>query len=156
MTKKVNIELKKENTKLSSQKIKKPTTSSQAFKLFSEMKNPIQVAIELNIDFEKVRKYWTEFLQLNKMKKLYNIYVQNEYHLDYLFRIYYFLLRNEIPIKDMENLLKRANDKINLNQTISNHKAQIEKLNQIKNNYSSNQNTNHKQLLPIRPTKILL
>jgi hypothetical protein len=47
------------------------------------------------------------------MRKLYNIYVENEYHLDYLFRIYYFLLRNEIPIKDMENVLKRADDVIN-------------------------------------------
>jgi hypothetical protein len=47
------------------------------------------------------------------MKKLYNIYDENENHLDYLFRIYYFLPRNEIPIKDMENVLKRADDVIN-------------------------------------------
>ena len=52
------------------------------------------------------------------------------------------MLRNEIPIKDCEDVLRAANDVINLNKTISNLKEEIEKLKQTKNNYSLNQNTN--------------
>ena len=43
------LEFKKEENH---QKIKKPSLSSQAFKLFSDGKTPVQVAIDLNIDFQ--------------------------------------------------------------------------------------------------------
>ena len=82
------------------------------------------------------------------MKKLYNIYIENEFHLDSLFRIYYFMRRNEIPIQDMENVLRIAYDTTKLYQTHSNLKAEIEKLKQTKNNYSLNQNM---QPLPLGP-----
>jgi hypothetical protein len=141
------LESKKEEN---NQKIKKPSISSQAFKLFSDGKNAVQVAIDLDIDFEKVRKFWTEFLRLKNMRKLYNIYIENEFHLDYLFKIDYFLLRNNIPIKDIENVLQVADETTKLYQTHSNLKTEIEKLKQTKNNYSLNQNTNyHQQLLPL-------
>ena len=139
---------KKSNTQST---ITKSSLSSRAFKLFSDGKRPVQVAIDLDIDCEKVRKFWTEFLQLQNMKKLYNIYIENEYHLDDLFRIYYFMLRNEIPIKNCEDVLRAANDVINLNQMISNLKGEIEKLNQTKNNYSLNQKTNYQQPVPLGP-----
>jgi len=84
------------------------------------------------------------------MKKLYNIYVENEFHLDSLFKIYYFMLRNEIPIKDCENVIQIAHDTTKLYQIHSNLKAEIEKLKQKKNNYSLNKNTNYlPQLLPL-------
>jgi hypothetical protein len=132
--KKVSFELK-ENTNPSSQKIKKPSISSQAFKLFSDDKSPVQVAIDLDIDFEKVRRYWTEFLRLKNMKKLYNIFIENEFHLDSLFRIYYFMRRNNISIGDIENVLRIAYDITKLYQTHSNLKTEIEKLEQIKKKY---------------------
>ena len=132
-----------------SSKIKKPSISSQAYKLFNDGKTPVQVAIDLDIDFEKVRRHWTEFLRLRNMKKLYNIYVENEFHLDYLFKIDYFLLRNEIPIRDMENILRIAHETTKLYQIHSNLKTEIEKKEQMKNNYSLNQNTNYQKLLPL-------
>jgi len=145
---KKRLETKKEENNQQST-TKKPSLSSQAFKLFSDGKTQVQVAIDLNLDFEKVRKYWTEFLRLRNMKKLYNIYTENEFHLDSLFRIDYFLLRNNIPIKDIEYVLHIAYDTAKLHQTHSNLKTEIEKLKQIKNNYSLNQNTNYQQLLPL-------
>jgi hypothetical protein len=52
--------------------------------------------------------------------------------------------------KDIVNVLRTANDIINLNQNYSNLKAEIEKLKQNKNNYSLNQNTtNYQPLLPL-------
>lgn len=51
--------------------------------------------------------------------------------------------RNEIPIRDMENVLRIANDVIQLG-------AEMKRLEQMKNNYSLNQNTNNQQsLLPL-------
>ena len=50
------------------------------------------------------------------------------------------------------NVVRTANDVINLNQIISNLKAEIDKLKETKNNYSLNQNnmTNH-YLPPLGP-----
>jgi hypothetical protein len=122
----------------------------QAYNLFRNGKTPVQVCIDLRLDFEKVRKYWTEFLRLNNMKKLYNIYTENEFHLDYLFKIDYFLLRNNIPIKDMENVLGIAYETAKLYQIRSNLKAEIEDLTNTKNNRLLNNNTNYlPQILPL-------
>ena len=144
--KKMRLETKKEENNPPNQKIKKPPISSRAFKLFLDGKTPVQVAIDLELDFQSVRKFWTEFLRLQNMTKLYNIYIENEFHLDYLLKIYYFMLRNNISIRDTENVLRNADNVINLNKIISNLKAEIEKLKQHKNTYSLNQN---KPILPL-------
>ena len=143
-----NNKRKRNNKKSTTKKLSK---CSQAYGLFRKGKTQVRVAIDLNLDFQKVRKYWLEYLRLKNMTKLYNLYIGNEYHLDDLFRIYYFMLRNEIPIKDCENVLRNAHNIINLKGIISNLKAEIEKLTQTKNNYSLNQNTtkNYKPLLPL-------
>jgi transposase len=148
---KKELQAKKEENKTSSQ-TKKLSKCSQAYQLFLDGNNPVKVAIDLSLNYIEVRKYWTEFLRLRNMKKLYNIFIDNEVHLDYLFKIYYFMLRNEIPLKDWENILRIVHDVINLNQTHSNLKAEIDKLKQTKNNYSLNQNiTNYQQPVPLGP-----
>ena len=106
------------------------------------------MAIALKLDYEEVSKYWKEFLRLNNMTKLYNIYIENEYHLDDLFRIYYFMLRNEIPIKDCENVLRVIHETAKLYQIHSNLKTEIEKLEQAKNNMQYSQ---YNQLAPLKP-----
>ena len=142
------LETKKEN---SENKKKVVLKSSQAYALFLDGKRPVDVAIDLQLDFEKVRKYWKEFLRLRDMKRLYQIYVESEFKLKYIFKIYYFILRNKIDLKDMENVLRIAYDTTKLYQTHSNLKAEIEQLKQVKNNYSLNQNTNYQPLLPLGP-----
>jgi hypothetical protein len=127
---------RKENNQSNQKPAKKLSLSSRAFTLFSDGKTPVQVAVDLNIDFHRVRKHWTEYLRLKNMTKLYNIYIEDESHLDYLFKINYFLLRNKIPIKDCENVLRIAYDITKLYKTHSNLKAEIEKLEQIKKDYS--------------------
>ena len=81
---KKRLETKRGENNQNSQ-IKKPSKCSQAYALFLQGKKHVDVAIDLELDFEKVRKYWKEFLRLNNMKKLYNIYIENEFHLDSLF-----------------------------------------------------------------------
>ncbi|HZL23433.1 MAG TPA: hypothetical protein VFC05_08910, partial [Nitrososphaeraceae archaeon] len=129
---------------------KKLSKRIQAYNLFRSGKTAIQTCIDLRLDFDTVRKYWTEFLRLNNMKKLYNIYTENEFHLDYLFKINYFLLRNNIPIKDMENVLGIAYETAKLYQIRSNLKTEIEELTNTKNNYLLHKNTNYlPQILPL-------
>ena len=128
---------RKENNQSNQKLAKKLSLSSRAFMLFSDGKTPVQVAMDLNIDFQKVRKYWLEYLRLNKMKKLYNIYIENEFHLDYLFKIYYFMLRNEIPKEDCEIVLRNAHTVINLNNSISNLKLECETWQRVKNNHDN-------------------
>jgi hypothetical protein len=140
---------RKENNQSNQKTTKRLSKRIQAYNLFRNGKTPVQVCIDLRLDFQRVRKYWTEFLRLNNMKKLYNIYTENEFHLDYLFKIDYFLLRNNIPIKDMENVLGIAYDTVKLYQIRSNLKAEIEGLKQTKNNYILKKNNNYQQLLPL-------
>ena len=59
-----------------------------------------------------------------------------------------FMKRNNISGPDIANVLRKANNVINLNQTILNLNGDIEKLKQTKYNYSSNQNT-MKNLQPV-------
>ena len=64
------------------------------------------------------------------------------------------MLRNKIPIKDCENVLRIAHDITKLYQTHSNLQTEIERLQKIKNNYSLNQNTNnYKPLFPLGLTE---
>jgi transposase len=48
---------------------KKLSKRIQAYDLFRNGKTAIQTCIDLRLDFDTVRKYWTEFLRLNNMKK---------------------------------------------------------------------------------------
>ena len=135
--KKVRLEQTKKNkNSQSNQNLKKLSKSSQAYELFLDGKTSVQVAIDLDLEFLRVRKYWTEFLRLKNMTKLYNIYIEDEFHLDNLFKINYFLLRNKIPIKDCENVLQVSHETAKLYQIHSNLKTEIERLKQTKIDYN--------------------
>ena len=57
----------KEKPKSDSSNIKKkPSKSSQAFKLFREGKKPTDVAIDLEIPARKAVKLWSQFLKLEE------------------------------------------------------------------------------------------
>ena len=72
---KITLQAKREEN--NQKTTKKLSLSSQAYGLFLNGKTPVQVAMDLNLDFQRVRKYWTEFLLLQNMKDLYNIYIDN-------------------------------------------------------------------------------
>jgi hypothetical protein len=137
--KKVRLENKTKEQEGNNQETttKKLSLSSQAYGLFLNGKTPVQVAMDLNLDFQKVRRYWTEFLRLQNMKDLYNIYIDNEYHLDYLLYIYFFMLRNKIPKTDCEIVLQNAGTVITLNNSISNLKLECETWQRVKYNHDN-------------------
>ena len=82
------------------------------------------------------------------MFEAFEFYQENSYDMPTFLTINNFLKLNNVYGKDIVNVLRTANDVINLNQTILNLKAEIEKLKQTKNNYSLNQNT-MKNLQPV-------
>ena len=129
--------------------IKKPSISSQAFKLFSKGKKPTNVKIELDIPPEKVEKLWSQFLKSERMEECYDFFQECEYDIPTLLTINNFIKRNNIYGPNIANILRKANKVVNLNQNILNLKGEIEKLKQMKNNYSLNQNTNSQPLLPL-------
>ena len=82
------------------------------------------------------------------MYECFEFYQEHSYDIPTFLSINNFLKRNDIYGKDIVNVLRTANDVINLNQTIINLKGEIEKLKQTKNNYSSNQNNMRNHYLP--------
>ena len=56
---------------------------SQAYKLFSEDKTPLQVAIALNLRESEVRLYYTEYLRLAKLSNLHLVYSQIKDNIGY-------------------------------------------------------------------------
>ena len=61
---KIRLETKKEEIK--NNQPKKLSTSSQALKLFSDGKQPTEVAIILDINYDRVSRLWSQFLKLEK------------------------------------------------------------------------------------------
>ena len=64
------------------------------------------------------------------MFECFEFYQQDSYDIPTLLSINTFLGRNDIYGKNIVNVLRTANDVINLNQTIINLKTEIEKLKQ--------------------------
>jgi hypothetical protein len=108
--------------------IKKPSLSSQSFKLFRKGKKPVDVAIELNVPFKLARRYWYQFLNLERMDECFMLYKDYRYEIPTLLSINNFIKRNNVSGDNIINVLKTANNVINLNQTYSNLKREIKYL----------------------------
>ena len=70
------------------------------------------------------------------MEDCYEFYKEHSYDIPRLLSINTFMKRNNISGNDVVNVLREANDVINLNQIISNLKAEINILEQKKINLS--------------------
>ena len=92
--------------------------------------------------------YWGQYLKTIRLYEAYEFYQEHSNDIPALLSINTFLGRNDINGKDIVNVLRTAKDVANLNQTLSNLKTEIDKLKQMKNNYTLNQNTNN-QILPL-------
>ena len=132
---KKELHAKKEESNKTNQ-TKKPSISSQAFILFKEGKQIDEVKVLLDIPFKFAIKYWVQYLKSIRMYECFEFYQNHSYDIPTFLSINTFLERNDIYGKDIVNVLRTANDVINLNQTIINQKTEIEKLEQMKKKYS--------------------
>jgi hypothetical protein len=146
--KKIRLENNKGKENNQQTTTKKLSLSSQAFILYQKGKKIDEVKVLLDIPFKFAIKYWVQYLKSIRMYECFEFYQNHSYDIPTFLSINTFLERNDIYGKDIVNVLRTANDVINLNQTIINLKAEIEKLKQTKNNYSLNQNTMKIHYLP--------
>ena len=79
------------------------------------------------------------------MFEAFEFYEDHSYDIPKFLSIHIFMKRNNISGNDVGNVLREANDVINLNQIISNLKAEIEKLEQMK------KKLNFQVLPPLQP-----
>src|SRR5918994_3078753 len=122
--KKIIIEqTKKEKQKKNNQQIiKKLSLSSQAFTLFKEGKKLDEVKVLLNIPFRLALRYWKQYIKSIGMYECFEFYEIWQYDLPSLLSISSFMKRNNVSGTDILNVLRKANDIINLNQYYSNLK----------------------------------
>ena len=145
---KIRLETKREENNQSNI-MKKPSLSSQAFILYQEGKKPSEVKVLLDIPFKKAMICWAQYLKSIRMFECFEFYQEFSYDIPTFLSIKNFIKRNNISGNNIANVLRTVNDVINLNQIISNLKAEIEGLKQMKNNFSLNKNTNYQPLLPL-------
>jgi len=107
---------------------KKLSLSSQAFILYQDGKKPSDVKVLLDIPFKLAIRYWKQYLKSIGMFESYEFYKDYQYDIPTFLSINNFIKRNNISGKDIVNVLRKANDVNNLNQTFSNLKADINRL----------------------------
>jgi hypothetical protein len=133
--KKIRLQSNQKENNTDSQ-IKKPSLSSLAFKQFSDGKKLTDVAIDLEIPAKKAVKLWSQFLRLERMYECYEFYQNHSYDIPTFLSMNTFMKRNNIYGNNVVNVLRTASDILHLNQTYSKLKIEIEKLEQIKKDYS--------------------
>jgi hypothetical protein len=126
--KKIRLQTKKEQENNQQTITKKEFLSTQAFKLFREGKKPTEVAIEINIPFKKAKKFWFQYLDLERMEECYELYKGFRYDIPNLLTIANFMNRNNISGSNIVNVLREANDVSNLHQIRSNLETEIKYL----------------------------
>ena len=115
---------------------KKRSISTQSFMLFKQGKQIDEVKVLLDIPFKLAYRYWKQYLKAIDMFEAFEFYQDHSYDIPRFLSINTFMKRNNISGNDVVNVLREANDVINLNQIISNLKAEINRLEQKKINLS--------------------
>jgi uncharacterized coiled-coil DUF342 family protein len=83
---------------------------TQAFRLFSEGKTPVDVVIALDLQADEVRAIYRDYWALNDMHKLVEIYDQTKYSLPYLLKLYRIVNAQGMGEQEIINVLKLANN----------------------------------------------
>jgi hypothetical protein len=106
--------------------------NTKAYRLFSEGKKPIEVAIILNLTEADATKFHLEFFRLNQLPKLPFIYekLKGPEGISYLLELTKLALAEKMTPKQVLNLLKMANDCriYDIENKIENYKEAIARL----------------------------
>jgi hypothetical protein len=103
--------IKEEETRR--QKNKQQEISSKAYKLFSEGKTPVEVAIALNIRQSEATKYYREYWKLQGLHKLDFIYIKTNGKIWPLWKLYKELIKKRcMSIEQVVNVVEIAIHKL--------------------------------------------
>jgi polyhydroxyalkanoate synthesis regulator phasin len=76
--------------------------ATQAYKLFTEGKKPVEVAIQLNLPEKEATKYYTEYWRLKRLYNLYHIYQESKGNLSYFLKLCRLAKRQGITADNIE------------------------------------------------------
>jgi hypothetical protein len=91
---------------------KKTSTSTQAYRLFSEGKTPLEVAIELNIKQPEATRYCREYWKLSQMHTLHMVYEEIGDDIIHLLKIYRKIRAAGMKVDQAINLIKNTNNEL--------------------------------------------
>ena len=83
--------------------------ATQAYKLFSEEKKPVEVAIQLGLSEKEATRYYTEYWRLNHLYKLHSMYKELKGDLSPILKLYMLLKREGITTDKMEWFVHTVN-----------------------------------------------
>jgi transposase len=83
--------------------------SAQAYKLFSEGKTPLEVAIALNLKESEATKYYKEYWKLKQLHNLNMVYEETKDDIEPFLRLYRLSKAAGMSARHVTNLLKIAN-----------------------------------------------
>jgi transposase len=84
--------------------------ASQAYKLFSDRKNPLEVAIALNLGESEVTKFYKEYWKLKQLHNLNTVYEELQGDIEPFLRLYRLSKSKGMGVKQVVNFLTIAND----------------------------------------------
>jgi DNA-binding CsgD family transcriptional regulator len=84
--------------------------SAQAYKLFSEGKTPLQVAITLNLRESEATKFYKEYWKLKQLHHLNMVYEELRGDIEYFLKLYRLSKSKRIGVKQVVNLLEMSNN----------------------------------------------
>ena len=84
--------------------------STQAYRLFSKGKTPIEVAINLNLSEAETTKYYEEYWDLKQMHELRMVYDEIEGDIVHFLKLYRLSRSAQISVEHVVNLLQISNE----------------------------------------------
>ena len=87
-----------------------PSLCTQAYKLFSERKIPIQLAIALNLGQPEVTKLYREYWKLKQLHNLNMVYEEIKGDIEYYLKLHKLSKAKDMGVKQVVNLLTIANN----------------------------------------------
>jgi DNA repair exonuclease SbcCD ATPase subunit len=99
-----------EEKEASKEQADKVTKSTQASKLFSEGKSPVQVAIALNLQEPEVARFYVEYWRLRQLYSLNKVYEEIKDDIGYFVRLYALAKVARMDVQNVINLLEIANN----------------------------------------------
>jgi transposase len=103
------VEEKAEGLKEKHEEIQQLSVSSQAYKLFSEGKTPLEVAIALNLKESEATKYYKEYWKLKQLHNLNTVSEETKDDIEPFLRLYRLSKAAGMSARHVTNLLKIAN-----------------------------------------------
>jgi transcriptional regulator len=98
--------------------IEEKSAETQALDLFYQGKKPIEVAVELNLNAQKISKLYKDYLKLEGFYKLVSLYEEIYDNLSLFLKLYYTIIQNNIKPNEIVNLVKNSNELANLKTAI--------------------------------------